>query len=230
LFSSILFVFFFVRSFQVNNCGMLAHAQGRSAEAEPLLREALAGRQSALGRCHPDTLFSTFCLGAVLRAQASPPGDGTGTGSRGTSKAAEAEAVVVMAVQEYRLALGDHHPLTKRAVNLLANFLHRGGAGPRLAALPDAPPPPRAEAAAGAPTPRRSHGASAGSIDWHTSLPKHGGDGAPHYSKSSSWIGQRGRHRSVEGGESDDDDEHDDEHDGEHEGDDDASVGSQEGD
>ena len=67
----------------VNNCGMLLHASGRPAAAEPLLREALSGRRQLLGPTHPDTLFSTFCLGAVLKAQGK----------------AEAETVVVMAVQ-----------------------------------------------------------------------------------------------------------------------------------
>jgi hypothetical protein len=52
--------------------------------------------------------------------------------------------------------------------------------------------------------PRRSHGASAGSIDGH-GLPKYGADGAQHYSKSSSWIGQRARQHQLQGDDDDDD-------------------------
>jgi len=48
---------------------MLLRDQGRLAEAEPLMREALGGRRHQLGDSHPDTLISINNLAVFLKAQ-----------------------------------------------------------------------------------------------------------------------------------------------------------------
>ena len=53
----------------INNLGSLLEAQGKLDEAEPLYREALAGRRAALGDTHPSTLGSINNLGLLLQAQ-----------------------------------------------------------------------------------------------------------------------------------------------------------------
>ena len=51
----------------MNNLGILYMAMGRHAEAEPLYRRALDGREAALGPTHPSTLSSVGNLGILLR-------------------------------------------------------------------------------------------------------------------------------------------------------------------
>ena len=51
------------------NLALLHERQGRLSEAEPLLREALAGRQVALGAAHELTRATAAALERVHRAQ-----------------------------------------------------------------------------------------------------------------------------------------------------------------
>ena len=51
----------------MNNIGGLYKDMGRYAEAEPLYRRALDGREAALGPAHPSTLISVGNLGILLR-------------------------------------------------------------------------------------------------------------------------------------------------------------------
>ena len=53
-----------------HNLADLLVKQGRLDEAEALFREALAGRQLALGAAHADTQMSAAGLGDVLCAKA----------------------------------------------------------------------------------------------------------------------------------------------------------------
>ena len=53
----------------LNNLGVLLEQQGRLSEAEPLLREAHAGRQVALGAAHEHTRDTAAALERVHRAQ-----------------------------------------------------------------------------------------------------------------------------------------------------------------
>eukprot|EP00808_Paulinella_micropora_P008030 g47258.t1 len=53
----------------VNNLGVLLEKQGKLAEAEPLFRRALQGREKTLGAEHPDTLASVKNLVRFLEQQ-----------------------------------------------------------------------------------------------------------------------------------------------------------------
>ena len=54
---------------QLNNLGALLHAKGEDADAEPLLREALALRKTALGDGHPDVIKLTALLSELKAKQ-----------------------------------------------------------------------------------------------------------------------------------------------------------------
>ena len=54
----------------MNNLALLLSDQGKNDEAEPLYREALAGRQLALGADHTHTRGSAAGLEALLRDKA----------------------------------------------------------------------------------------------------------------------------------------------------------------
>jgi tetratricopeptide (TPR) repeat protein len=84
---------------------MNLHAQGRYAEAETLVRRALAIRLKALGEGHPDTAASYNRLAANLHAQ---------------GRYAEAETLVRRALAIRLKALGEDHPDTGRAYQGLA--------------------------------------------------------------------------------------------------------------
>ena len=51
----------------ISNLATLLVARGRHAEAEPLIREALAGKVLAYGAHHPQTLSSVAWLASVLQ-------------------------------------------------------------------------------------------------------------------------------------------------------------------
>ena len=53
----------------IDNMGSLLRDQGKLAEAEPYLREALEKFRRVLGKEHPDTLLSVSNLGTLFQAQ-----------------------------------------------------------------------------------------------------------------------------------------------------------------
>ncbi len=69
----------------VNNLGDLYHAQGKYAEAEPLLKRALAIVEKALGPEHPDVAASLENYAALLRE--------TGRSDEAAKMEARAEAI-----------------------------------------------------------------------------------------------------------------------------------------
>src|SRR5262249_9094365 len=85
-------------------------AQGKYAEAEAMLRRALAIRLKALGEGHPDTALSYNNLAATLHAQ---------------RKYAEAEPTLRPAPASQLKALGEGHPLTALSYHNLAWSLDR---------------------------------------------------------------------------------------------------------
>ena len=85
---------------------------GRLDEAEPLLREDLAGRRSTLGPKHPDTLVSVGCLAALLQAQ---------------GKLGEAEPLTREVIEICRATLGPKHPNTLSSMSNLAQLLQDQG-------------------------------------------------------------------------------------------------------
>src|SRR5205823_1781138 len=101
----------------------------RPAEAEPLYREALARRRSAMGEEHPETLQSINNLAFFLFGQ---------------KQMAEAEALFREAVEKRRKTLGPNHPDTVNSVSNLASMLESqqrwADAEPVLAELCDAGP------------------------------------------------------------------------------------------
>mmetsp|Transcript_13843 Transcript_13843/g.39781 ORF Transcript_13843/g.39781 Transcript_13843/m.39781 type:complete len:337 (+) Transcript_13843:72-1082(+) len=87
-------------------------AQGRLAEAEPLLREALEVCRATRGASHSDTLLSTTRLAALLQ-------------DRG--ELAQAEPLCREALEASRAALGTRHATYLVAMNDLASLLHDRG-------------------------------------------------------------------------------------------------------
>ncbi len=101
---------------------MLLHSQGRLAEAEPYLREALDGHRRVLGEEHPHTLTSMNNLAATLSAL----GDASG------ARELDEEALSVR-----RRVLGEEHPDTLQSMNNLCVLLEESDGmevDPRLVA------------------------------------------------------------------------------------------------
>jgi CHAT domain-containing protein/tetratricopeptide (TPR) repeat protein len=87
-------------------------SQGKHAEAEAMLRKALAIKIAALGEAHPHTAASYDNLANALRSQ---------------GKHAEAEAMHRKALAIRIAALGEAHPNTAASYNNLANALWSQG-------------------------------------------------------------------------------------------------------
>jgi tetratricopeptide (TPR) repeat protein len=96
----------------VNNLAELYRAQGRDAEAEPLLKRALAGRERALGPEHPDTLRSRNNLAAMYQMQ-------------GRHK--EADVLYQATLEAKKRKLGAENPATLRSGNNRATLLETDG-------------------------------------------------------------------------------------------------------
>ncbi|CAK9099207.1 unnamed protein product [Durusdinium trenchii] len=88
----------------------ILHAQGRTSEAEPLLRQALADLEASLGVDHPQVLNCARNLAVLLKQKAAP------------GALPEAEALLKRAASGYAEALGADHPETQRLRRNLANF------------------------------------------------------------------------------------------------------------
>ncbi len=100
-------------SFVANQLGLFATAQARFAAAEPLHRRALAIREAALGKEHPDTALSLNNLAGLLRV-------------RGALDEAEPLHRRALAIRE--AALGKEHPYVASSLNHLAELLRARGA------------------------------------------------------------------------------------------------------
>eukprot|EP00966_Prymnesium_polylepis_P140123 3236817-Prymnesium_polylepis.1 len=70
---------------------------GRHADAEPLYRRALEGKEAALGPAHPSTLGSVNTLGSLYSAM---------------GRHADAEPLYRCALEGREAALGPAHPST----------------------------------------------------------------------------------------------------------------------
>ena len=92
----------------VNNMGLLLQDQGKFAEAEPLLREALEASRRALGNDHPDTIISVNNMAMLLNTQ---------------GKLAETMPLLLEALIKSKRVLGNDHPDTISSVNNMAMFL-----------------------------------------------------------------------------------------------------------
>lgn len=102
----------------INNLGILFWVQGKTDEAEPYLRKALAGRRRLLGDLHPDTLVSIHYIGVLLWRQAN-----SGVNSWSQENLSEAEPYIREALEGRRTALGNEHPATLSAMNDLGVLL-----------------------------------------------------------------------------------------------------------
>jgi non-specific serine/threonine protein kinase/serine/threonine-protein kinase len=87
-------------------------AQGNVAEAESVLRDALARSRRSLGEEHPSTLASISDLGATLHYQ---------------GRLAEAETLYREALAKRRSVLGPDHPETLETVNNISATLYAQG-------------------------------------------------------------------------------------------------------
>jgi tetratricopeptide (TPR) repeat protein len=96
----------------MNNLAVLLHAQGKLAEAEPLLRWALEAWNRTLGADHADTLSSVNNLAMLLQDQC---------------KLAEAEPLCRRALEARERTLGADHANTLESVNDLALLLQIQG-------------------------------------------------------------------------------------------------------
>ncbi|CAJ1435992.1 unnamed protein product, partial [Effrenium voratum] len=95
----------------------ILHLQGRTAEAEPLLRSALEAYEKSLGEDHPQALGCARNLAVLLKQQ--------------KTKLAEAEALLLRAAKGYAAAWGEEHPETQRLRRNLGNFRRWRKAGSR---------------------------------------------------------------------------------------------------
>ena len=96
----------------VNSMACFLHNQGKLSQAEPLYREALSSRRSALGDDHPDTLTSINNMALLLQDQ---------------GKLGQAEPLYREALSSRRSALGDDHPDTLASINNMAFVLKGQG-------------------------------------------------------------------------------------------------------
>lgn len=76
----------------------MLNRQGKYEEAEAMHRQTLATREKVLGREHPDTLTSVYCLADLLAKQ---------------HMFNESLALYERACDGYSRVLGEHHPTTR---------------------------------------------------------------------------------------------------------------------
>ena len=96
----------------MDELAQLLYAQGKLAEAEPLFRRVLEGRERQLGADHLATLGTVNNLAGLLQAQ---------------GKLAEAAPLHRRALDGFERRLGADHPHTLAAVINLAGLLHKQG-------------------------------------------------------------------------------------------------------
>ena len=101
---------------RLNNLALLLQATTRLAEAEPLLRRALAIDETSYGPDHPDVAIDLNNLAGLLWT---------------TNRLGEAEPVMRRALAIFETSLGPEHPSTVTVRNnlvVLEAALGRGGA------------------------------------------------------------------------------------------------------
>ena len=96
----------------INNLANLLADQGKLGDAEPLYREALAGKRRTLGDEHPSTLNSIFNFAGLLWKQ---------------GKLGDAEPLYREALAGRRRTLGDEHPDTLNSIYNFAGLLWEQG-------------------------------------------------------------------------------------------------------
>src|SRR5262245_43734888 len=94
------------------NMGFLLQRQGKLAEAEPFVREALERRRRILGDDHAQTLASISNLASLLRLQ---------------GHFTEAEPLFREVLERRRRTLGDDHPDTLGAIGNMGSLMHAQG-------------------------------------------------------------------------------------------------------
>jgi CHAT domain-containing protein/tetratricopeptide (TPR) repeat protein len=99
-------------AFGYNKVASYLQAQGKAAEALPLVRKALEVRREVLGEGHPDTAESYNNVADCLQA---------------LGKAQEALPLYRQALEITRQALGEGHPDTAQSYNNVASCLHALG-------------------------------------------------------------------------------------------------------
>ena len=82
----------------LGNAAWYAAEQGSYDNAEQMTRRALDGREKVLGKEHPDTLMSVYCLAYLLQQQQRYP---------------MAKSLYERALTGYRRVFQSHHPTTK---------------------------------------------------------------------------------------------------------------------
>lgn len=113
-----------ILAFNLNNLGAVMRSQRRNAEAEPVLREALALRQAALGPDHPAVATTALNLAAVLRD---------------AGQYAVAESLFRASLEVRRRTLGPRHPeVASSLVGLGLTLMAAGDYGGARANLQDA--------------------------------------------------------------------------------------------
>jgi tetratricopeptide (TPR) repeat protein len=96
----------------MNNLASLLQSQGKSDEAEPMYRQALALREKVLGKEHPDTLTSMNNLAGLLEGQ---------------GKYDEAEPIYRQTLALMEKVLGKEHPDTLTSMINFAGLLESRG-------------------------------------------------------------------------------------------------------
>ena len=92
----------------MNNLAEVLNNQGKYEEAEKIHRQTLALKETVLGKKHPDTLASVYCLAYVLHSQ---------------QRYDSAEALYKRASTGYQETLGLNHPRTQACIQHYQSML-----------------------------------------------------------------------------------------------------------
>ncbi|HKH45369.1 MAG TPA: tetratricopeptide repeat protein [Thermoanaerobaculia bacterium] len=96
----------------MNQLGLLFDNKGLYAEAEPLMRRALAIDEDSFGKKHPEVAIDLNNLAQLLKD---------------TNRLEEAEPLMRRAVEIFEKSLGPEHPNTQAGRKNLANLLQAKG-------------------------------------------------------------------------------------------------------
>jgi len=93
----------------MGNLAAVLDRQGKYADAEAMNRQTLEIREEVLGKTHPDTLISVYCLAYLLQNK---------------QEYEEASILYERACTSYKLSLGSEYPTTKACVNHYSAMLN----------------------------------------------------------------------------------------------------------